>query len=203
MLIPFATCTNGGADLLRLFAGGGVAGADGPERLVCNDAGRRLLRRHASESCSHLIGDIFVGQSVLALLQALSDADNRGNAVGQQNLGLFIDHEIVLAVVAAALAVADDAVLHAEIRQLRGGNLAGVRALLVLRHVLRTPTTPSAQIAGISGNGAQTTTSQQRAAGMAAFSSSRYGAISDTRLFSFQFPAMIVFLLIFMTDLLM
>ena len=54
----------------------------------------------------------------------------------EQDLRFGIDLQVGLAVVAAALAVADDAVLGAEVAELLGGHLSGERAVLVLGHVL-------------------------------------------------------------------
>lgn len=50
---------------------------------------------------------------------------------------LALTCQIGLAVIAAALAVTDDAVLGTEIAELLGGHLAGVRAVLMLGHILR------------------------------------------------------------------
>lgn len=73
---------------------------------------------------------------MLTLRKALADADDRRDAVFEQDLRLGIDLQVGLAVVAAALTVADDAVLRAEVAELLGGYLAGERAVLVFGHVL-------------------------------------------------------------------
>ena len=74
---------------------------------------------------------------MLALRKALADTDDRDDVILQQDLRLGVDLQIGLAVIAAALAVTDDAVLCAEIAELFGGHLAGVRTVLVLGHILR------------------------------------------------------------------
>ena len=95
-----------------------------------------LLGRETGEGRRNLIGDIRLGQVMLALRMALADADDRRDAVFEQDLRLGIDLQVGLAVVAAALTVADDAVLRAEVAELLGGHLAGERAVLVFGHVL-------------------------------------------------------------------
>ena len=95
-----------------------------------------LLGREAGEGRCDLIGDIRLSQIMLALRKTLADADDRRDAVVEQDLRLGIDLQVGLAVVAAALAVADDAVLRAEVAELLGRHLAGECAVLVLGHVL-------------------------------------------------------------------
>ena len=95
-----------------------------------------LLGREAGEGCRDLIGHIRLGQVMLALRKALADTDDRRDAVIEQDLRLCIDLQVGLAVVAAALTVADDAILCAEVAELLGGHLTGERAVLMLGHVL-------------------------------------------------------------------
>ena len=57
---------------------------------------------------------------MLALRKALADTDDRRDAVIEQDLRLGIDLQVGLAVVTAALAVADDAVLGTEVAELLG-----------------------------------------------------------------------------------
>ncbi len=83
----------------------------------------------AGERGLDLIGHILHGQVGFALLKALAHADDGVDTVGQQGLGLGVDEHIVLAVVLTALAVADDAVLGADVGQLGRGDFAGVGAL--------------------------------------------------------------------------
>lgn len=95
-----------------------------------------LLGRETGEGCRDLIGHIRLGQVMLALRKTLADTDDWRDAVIKQDLRLGIDLQVGLAVVAAALAVTDDAVLCTEIAELLGGHLAGERAVLVFGHVL-------------------------------------------------------------------
>ena len=88
---------DGGADLLCLCARGSVAGADGPQGLIGDDAVHGLLGREAGEGRCDLIGDIRLGQIMLALRKTLADADDRRDAVVEQDLRLGIDLQVSLA----------------------------------------------------------------------------------------------------------
>ena len=119
-----------------LLGGGGLAGADGPHGLIGDDALAQLLGGYAGQRGLHLQGDELHGDAQLPLLQRLTHADNGVQTGLQRGQYLLVDDEIRLAEILAALGVADDDVLHAQILQHIGGDLAGVGAGLLKEHVL-------------------------------------------------------------------
>ena len=72
------------------------------------------------------------GQTHLALLKALAHADDRDYPLLKKGVHLGVYEQIVLAVILAALGVADDAVPDSGIVELRRGDLARVRTLIEL-----------------------------------------------------------------------
>ena len=97
-----------------------------------------LLGGYAGEGGLHLVGDEIHGHAQLPLLQALAHADDGVHAGVQHSVDLLVDSLVSLAEILTALAVTHDDVLHAQILQHIGGNLAGVSALLLKVDVLST-----------------------------------------------------------------
>ncbi len=95
-----------------------------------------LVGGHAGQSGLHLIGDELHGHAQLTLLQALAHADDGVQAGLQGGVDLLVDGEVGLVVVLTALRVADDDVLHAQLLEHLGGNLAGVGAVGLIVAVL-------------------------------------------------------------------
>ena len=74
---------------------------------------------------------------LLADLDALADADDRGQPVLDGLLGLGVDQLVVLAVVLPTLGVADQDVPAAELGQHGRRDVTGVGTVVERRHVLR------------------------------------------------------------------
>ena len=125
------------ADLLRLLVGRGAARADGPDGLVGDDDLLHLLGGQAVQRRLDLIGDALHREIAVALGERLADAHDRGDALFEQRVDLRVHELVGVAVIRAALAVADDAVFRAEIGDHVHADLAGVRALIELGDVLR------------------------------------------------------------------
>jgi hypothetical protein len=75
--------------------------------------------------------DHFFGLPGFALRQRFAHTHDRRDALGQRSLGLVGHQRIGLAVVLAALRMADDGITHAKLAQHGGRHLAGVGARLV------------------------------------------------------------------------
>ncbi|CAN3995747.1 Spore coat protein gerQ, partial [Dysosmobacter welbionis] len=101
-----------------------------------DDAAAQLVGGHAVQGALHLKGNPLVGDAGLPLLQALAHADDGVHAGIQHGVDLLVDGGIGLAEILPPLAVAHDDVLHAQVLQHVGGDLAGVGALLLKVHVL-------------------------------------------------------------------
>ena len=114
-----------GADLLGLISGSSLAGADGPDGLVGDDNILQLVSGHAIQRDLDLHTDQLLGHALLTLVEALADADDGLQAAGQRSLGALVDGLVGLGKVLAALAVADDDILNAEVGQHIGRDLAG------------------------------------------------------------------------------
>ena len=129
-----------GADFLAHLVGllrcGGLTGSDRPERLVGDDHMAHLLGGHAGQSGLDLKGDQLHGDAQLPLLQALAHADDGVQAGVDGGVDLFVDGQVGLVPVLAALRVADDDVLDAQILEHSGGHFAGVSAALLKVKVL-------------------------------------------------------------------
>ena len=125
-----------GADLSGLLGGSGLAGADGPHRLIGDHALPQLLRGHAGQGGLDLQRDQLHGDAQLPLLQRLTHADDGVQTRLQRREHLAVDGEIRLAEILAALRVTDDDVLYAQVLQHIGGDFAGVRAVLLIKHIL-------------------------------------------------------------------
>src|SRR5690606_8727798 len=124
------------ADLLRVLGRRDLARADGPHGLVGDDERRELRGGETRERALDLrerVGDLLAR---LADVQTLAHADDRGDALTHGGDDLLVDQRDRLAVVLAALGVADRDVAHAELGEHRRRDLAGVRALGVRRDVL-------------------------------------------------------------------
>jgi hypothetical protein len=94
--------------LLRLLGRGGLAGADRPDRFVRDDDLADAVAVDVDDG-GQLALHHFLGLPGFALGQRLADADDRRDAVRQRRLGLLGHQRVALAVVLAALGVADDA----------------------------------------------------------------------------------------------
>ena len=87
------------ADLLRVLGGGHLAGADRPHRLVGDHQPGHLVRVEAGQRAADL------GKRVLHLaaftphVEALADAHDRGDVVGDRLARLRVDQCVVLVVV--------------------------------------------------------------------------------------------------------
>ena len=115
-------------------AGGGLAGADGPDGLVGDgEAGRKV---DAGEGAAGLADEDFVGLAFFALALGLADAEDGAQAGGKGGLQLLVHRLVGLAEVGAALGVADDDELDEALEHGRA-DFAGVGALRLPVQVLR------------------------------------------------------------------
>ena len=117
-----------GVDLLRLLGRCGLARADGPNGFVCD---HELLVLLGGEVVNDLFDLRLHYVEVLAgftLFEVLAHAVDRRQAVGVSLRHLLVERLGGLAVVLAALRVAEDHVLAAQRRDHRSGDLARVGA---------------------------------------------------------------------------
>ena len=112
----------------------------------------QLVGGHAVQGALHLQGNPLVGDAGFPLLQTLAHADNGVHAGVQHGVHLLVDGLIRFTEVLAALTVAYDDILHTQILQHIGGNLAGVSALLLKVQVLSTHRDPEL-LEGLHGGG--------------------------------------------------
>src|SRR6266508_239282 len=123
--------------LLGIFGARRLARTDRPDRLVRDDD---LVHLHRGEPVEgrvelrHRVRDVVTG---LADVQALADAQDRRQPIGQGRLHLGVDDRVVIVVVRPPLRVPDHHVLAAELGQHPAGDVAGVGARGVWRQVLR------------------------------------------------------------------
>src|SRR3954462_1794089 len=122
--------------LLRLRGGGHLAGADGPHRLVGAGAAADLLAGEAREGAADLPGDHLPGAVSLPLLQRLAHADDGVELRLEDGLQLAVHALVRLAEVLAALAVAEDHSVAAQLLEHGRADLAGEGALLLVVAVL-------------------------------------------------------------------
>ena len=123
-----------GMDLGDLGAVGGAAGADRPDGFVGDDGvpgagavgdrARKLARDHIQRLAA------------VALRLGLAHADDGGQARLVRGLRLGGDGGVILGMVGAAFGMAHDHVFRARVGQLRGGEVAGMRAVRVGMAVL-------------------------------------------------------------------
>src|SRR5690349_24279770 len=124
---------------LRLFGCRGLARANRPHRLVRDHAFVQRLPAYTSCDRTELPLYHALRLSCLALLQRLTDAQDRSQPCGNRRLILRGDRCIILTEQGAPLRMADDHVSASEVTQHGGGNLAGVSPFGMLTHVLRAP----------------------------------------------------------------
>ena len=129
--------TDGLADLAGLLGSGGLAGANGPQGLIGDDHMAHLVGGDAGQGALHLIGDQLHGDPQLPLLQALAHTDDGVQAGVDGGVDLFVDGEVGLVVVLAALGVTDNDVLGPRLLDHLGGDLAGVGAMVLIVAGLR------------------------------------------------------------------
>jgi hypothetical protein len=116
-----------GVDLADLLERRGPAGADRPDRLVGDDeaGGRRALGDRARD----LVADDGEGAAGVALRLGLADAHDGEQPGAPGGAGLGQNQRIVLAMIGAALRMADDHGHGAGFAQHLGRDVAGMRAL--------------------------------------------------------------------------
>ena len=164
--------------------------ADGPDGFVGDDHVLDLLLGHVLQGDLDLHADQFLGNALFALGQALAHADDGLQAGVEGGQGALVDGLVGLGKILAALAVADDHVLHAQVHQHIGGNFAGVGAGLLEVDVLGAHMDVGARALGDHvaqvGEGYATSQSAPCTPGIRA-SSSRPASVGV--LFIFQLPA--------------
>ena len=125
-----------GVDLFGLGRSGGLAGADGPDGLVGDDDLLHILGAEVGEDGLGLVFDDLEVLAGFALVKVLSDAEDDAEFGGEGEFD-FLDELLVgLAVVLAALGVAEDGPLAADGLEHVDGDFAGVGALGVVGAVL-------------------------------------------------------------------
>ena len=123
-------------NLFSLLGGSGLAGADGPDGLVGDDDVLPLLGAQVEYAALELcLADslLLVG---FALCQALADAEDYLQTVGQSQIHLLLEDGGCLVVVLTTLAVAQDDVLGAGALDHGGAHLTGVGSALLVGAVL-------------------------------------------------------------------
>ncbi len=122
---------------LRLLRTGGAAGADGPDRLIRHHRPGEGIDPGQLQHRRQLRGDDLLGLPGLALLQRLTDTQDRDQAGMRRGHELAGDQLTAFMVVLTALGMADQAVPRPHVHQHGGRDLAGVGPLLVAADVLR------------------------------------------------------------------
>ena len=117
-----------GVGVLRLGGRGGLASADGPDRLVGDDGFEQLLCAHAGEATAQL-----GFQDLLFLPASRSSSVSPTQRIGFSSLACAASTFLLMRAVRlsedlAPLAVADDDVLHEELAQHGRADLTGVGA---------------------------------------------------------------------------
>ena len=112
-------------------------GADRPDRLVGDRDDAELLGLELLEAGLDLVAELALGVAALALLLGLADAQDRPQADPQRRRHLLGQRAVGLVEVLAALGVAEDDAVDADLLEHRAAHLAGERALGRLVHVLR------------------------------------------------------------------
>src|SRR5690606_37417807 len=92
-----------GVDLLRLLGAGDLAGADGPDGLVGDDALARLVGEESEEGVE-LPADDLERLAALSLVEGLTDADDGDEALAHRVTDLVGDELVVLPEEVAPLA---------------------------------------------------------------------------------------------------
>ena len=118
-------------DLLRLLGRRGLAGADGPHRLVRDDELGGILRRQALETNLKLAADDFVDEVSLTLVERLANAHHAGETRLDRSRRALVDGLVRLAEILTALAVTGDDVGRARVDDHARGDLAGERAVVL------------------------------------------------------------------------
>ena len=111
------------------LVGGGLARADRPNGLVCDNYALSGFLFNALIERTNLGSEEGIGNACFALLKGLADANDRENAVFERSLDAHIDGFVGLAEVLPALAVADDSVFDADVLEHIGADLTGESAL--------------------------------------------------------------------------
>ena len=123
-------------DLLSLLSGGSLAGADGPDRLVGNHDILPLLGCEVEyAACQFGLAHslLLVG---LALCQALADAENDLQTIGQCQVHLLLQYLGSLGIVLTTLAVAQYHVLSTGALHHSCAHFTGIGTALVVGTVL-------------------------------------------------------------------
>ncbi len=122
---------------LRLLRGGGLAGADRPDRLISDRHIGDLGAVKSFKAGHQLRGQDLGSIAGFALRQGLAHAQERQEAVAQGSLDLLVDQLVGLAKDVAALGMAQNHAGDPVCLEHRGGDFAGKRALVLEVHVLR------------------------------------------------------------------
>nr|GEU28380.1 hypothetical protein [Tanacetum cinerariifolium] len=133
------TATQEMVRFLRHLRGGGLAGTDGPYRLIGQHDVGQLVARNGVQRRLQLGADRRLGIAGFALIERFAHADHRRQTGSQRHHG-FLRHQLTrFAVVRTALRVTDQHVAGTEVDQHRGRHFARVRAAGVDRQVLAAP----------------------------------------------------------------
>ena len=124
-------------DLLRLVGGGGLPRADGPDGLVGDDDVLGLLRGEPAHPLLDVLADDVLGGPPLALIELLADAEDGGEAPGEDGGDLLADPLVRLAQDVPALGVAAEDVGAPGVLEHGDADLAGEGALGLPVAVLR------------------------------------------------------------------
>ena len=115
-------------NLLRLLESRRLTGADGPNRLVGDDAFCGGKRAHAGKGLFDLRRDKILVSVRLTRFQRLPDANDGNQSRRDRRFGPFVDGLVRIAEILAPLGMADDDVLDAGVLQHGGGQLARISA---------------------------------------------------------------------------
>ena len=122
--------------LVSLIRRSGLAGADGPYRLISDDHILQLFLADALQSDLGLHADHLKGDTLLTLLQHLTNAKDHFQPIVQGSAHTLVHGLVGLAKILAALTVADDHIGHAHGLQHGSGHLSSESTFLCPMAVL-------------------------------------------------------------------
>ena len=122
---------------LRFFRRGGLAGANGPNRFICQHDFADAVTVGMNHRCQ-LTLDHFFGMTGFAFGQCFADADDGRDACSQCSPGLVGHQRVTFSMVLAALGMAHYRIAAAQFPEHRRAHFPGVGTRSVRRNILRT-----------------------------------------------------------------
>ena len=123
-------------DFLCLLGSSGLAGSDGPYRLVSDDDVLHILSAEVVEDILNLCGANVEMLAGLSFLEVLTYAEDDLERVGKCKFGLFNEFLVGLTIILATLGVSENGIGSTSGSNHCGADFAGVCSLLLVCAVL-------------------------------------------------------------------